>query len=83
MWVICYSNRLYVEPSVLKWGLVFWLLLRILACPVAEPCFACGGHREKCILYFFMCTLIFMYMPPDILVLTVVVLLDFFRTKYN
>lgn len=44
---------------------------------MAEPCFACGGHREECILYFFMCTLIFMYMPPDILVLTVVVLLDF------
>lgn len=72
----CRSSVTYARCMVvlLYWSGVwfFWLLLRILASPVAEPCSAYGGCREECIPYFFTCTLIFMYMQPDILILTVV-----------
>lgn len=83
----CRSSVTYTGYVIglLYWSGVwwFWLVLRILSCLMAEPCCACGGHREECIPYFFTCTFIFMYMQTDILVLTVVVLLDFFRAKYN
>lgn len=73
----CRSSVTYARCMVvlLYWSGVwfFWLLLRILASPVAEPCSAYGGRREECIPYFYTCTLIFMYMQPDILILTVVV----------
>lgn len=83
----CRSSVTYTGYVVvlLYWSRVwwFWLLLKILACLMAEPCCACGGHREECIPSFFTCTFIFMSTQTDVLVLTVVVLLGFCRAKYN